>query len=152
MPAGRPTKLNDELCDKIIAAIKEGIPPATAVELYGVNKRTHERWMKRGREAKRKNKWSEYCHRIESAKAFAAKKHLHKIMESKDWKAQKYLLTLLNPSFNEPEKVQLEHSGEISQEHKGTVELTIHDRIKEYERRFKEADSSTEGDNSSNDI
>jgi len=121
MPGGRPTKLNDDLCDKIVEAIKEGIPPATAVELYGVSGRTYERWMKRGRESKRKNKWSEFCRKIEAAKAFAAKKHLKKIMESKDWKAQKYLLTLLNPRFNEPDKLQLEHSGELKQEVKGEV-------------------------------
>lgn len=136
MPGGRPTKLNDELCKDIIESIKEGIPPATAAELNGISKRTYERWMKRGREAKRKTQYSEFCRKVMGAKAFASKKLLHKILDSKDWKAQRYLLTLLDPdTYNDSEKVELEHSGEIKTEnrYKHTIELIGTDEFREQE-------------------
>ena len=113
MPGGRPTKLNDNLCTDIVESIKQGIPPATAAELNGISKRTHERWISRGKKAKRKSKYTEYCRKVEGAKAFASKKLLHKIMESKDWKAQKYLLGFFDSNFNTPDKVEVKSESKV---------------------------------------
>lgn len=118
---GRPTKLTDEICEAIVDSIKEGIPPGTAAELHGITRRTHERWLKRGREAKRKTKYTEYCRRIEGAKAYASKTHLHAIMESKDWKARKYLLTLLDTTYALPDKLEL--SGQVDSKVEADVKV-----------------------------
>lgn len=135
MPGGRPTKLNDELCKDIIESIKEGIPPATAAELNGISKRTYERWMKRGKEAKRKTQYSEFCRKVMGAKAYASKKLLHKILDSKDWKAQRYLLTLLDPeTYNDSEKIEL--TGNVKQEH--TVVDKVNNLFDEAERGNKD--------------
>jgi len=134
MAGGRPTKLNDELCKEIIDNIKEGIPPATAAQLTGISKRTYERWMKQGREAKRKTQYSEFCRKIEAAKSFAEKKHLHRIMESKDWKAQKYLLTLLNKDYALPDKLEVKSEVKSDVKVEGKVEsvFTRVDKLIDY--------------------
>lgn len=145
MAGGRPTKLNDDLCQKIIDNIKEGIPPATAAELTGISKRTYERWLQRGREAKRKTQYTEFCRKIESAKAYAEKKHLHRIMESKDWKAQKYLLTLLNKEYALPDKLEVESKIDAKVDVKKTEENVFVrlDRILDYIKDGDDEDGNT---------
>lgn len=134
MPGGRPTKLTNELEDKIIKDIKEGIPPGTAAQIHGISHRTYERWMKRGREAKRKTIYREFCHKIEAAKSFAEKKHLHKIMDSKDWKAQKYLLTLLNKDYALPDKIEVksEVKADVKSENKSETVFKRVDKLTEF--------------------
>ena len=127
MAGGRPSKLTEELCDKICKEIRDGIPPATAAQLHGIHRSTYERWLKRGREAKRKTQYREFCDKIKAAKSFAEKKHLHRIMESKDWKAQKYLLTLLNKEYALPDKIQVK--ADVKNEVEGEVKINEHTYI-----------------------
>lgn len=122
MAGGRPSKLTDEICENICKDIREGIPPATAAQLHGIHRSTYERWLKRGREAQRKTKYREFCDKIKAAKSFAEKKHLHRIMESKDWKAQKYLLTLLNKEYALPDKLEVKSEVKSDVKVEGKVE------------------------------
>lgn len=147
MPGGRPTKLTDKLCDKIIQDIKEGIPPTTAAQLNGISKRTYERWMQRGREAKRKTIYREFCHQIEAAKSYAEKKHLHKIMESKDWKAQKYLLTLLNKDYALPDKIEVHADVDTTTTIKG--EVNVFERVEQLTKYIESG--NTDGNNTISD-
>lgn len=136
MAGGRPSKLTPELCEELFKEIREGIPEGTAAQLLGLDRTTLYYWKKRAKESKRKNKYTEFFNKLEAAKAYANKKHLRAIMDSKDWKARKYLLSLNDKSFNDPEKVELKHTGEITQEHKGSVELNVIDRIKKYREQL----------------
>src|SRR5574343_855433 len=113
MAGGRPTKLNDETCEAILREVREGTPEGTAAELAGIDKSTLWHWKKRGKTSKRKNRFTEFFNRLQAAKAFANKKHIRAIMDSKDWKARRYLLSLNDKSFRDVEKLELEHKGEI---------------------------------------
>jgi transposase len=152
MAGGRPSKLTDELCDEFLKEIRDGVPESTAAQLVGLNRNTITYWKNKAKESKRKNRYTEFLGKLEGAKAFANKTHLKAIMESKDWKARKYLLTLNDKFYMDVEKVKLEHSGEIKEKHEGTIELNIHDRIKEYEKRFKDMDTAPEGSDSSDGV
>lgn len=121
MAGGRPSKITDEVCDDFLKEIREGVPESTAAQLVGLNRNTITYWKKKAREAKRKNKYTEFLGKLEGAKAFANKKHIRAIMDSKDWKARKYLLSLNDKSFRDVEKLELEHKGEI----KGKVDVDV---------------------------
>jgi hypothetical protein len=123
MPAGRPSKINDTICEAILKEVKDGVPEGTAAQLAGIDKSTLWHWKKKAKDSKRKNRFTEFFNRLQAAKAYANKKHIRAIMDSKDWKARKYLLSLNDPTFNDTEKIQLEHTGNI--EHKGKVDVDV---------------------------
>lgn len=130
MVMGRPTKFTPEVCEAIIKEVKEGLPEKTACELVGIDRTTLFYWRKKAKAAKRRNKYTDFFNRLEGAKAFGAKKHLKAIMQSKDWKSRKYLLSLLDPElFNDVEKIKLEHSGELKQEVKADITHDIPDHL-----------------------
>jgi len=152
-PGGRPSKLTDTICDNICKDVREGIPPATAAQLNGIHRSTYERWLKRGREAKRKTMYREFCDKINAAKSYAEKKHLHRIMESKDWKAQKYLLTLLNKDYALPDKVEVKQEVDAKVDVKHDIvklpddpELRIRGRDLIRQIRTGQVESSKSGD------
>ena len=144
---GRPSKLTPELCEQLFKEIREGMPEGTAAQLLGLDRTTLFYWKKRAKESKRKNKYTDFFNKLEASKAYANKKHLRAIMDSKDWKARKYLLSLNDKNFNDTEKVELKHSGEVTQEHKGKVEVSIHDEINEYEQYFTKIERQRKGNN-----
>lgn len=127
----RPTKLTDELCEKLFKEIREGTPEGTAAQLVGISKRTLINWKNRAKESKRKTRYTDFLHRLDEAKAFGAKLHLKAIMNSKDWKAHRYLLSLLDEDYQDSEKIKLEHSGQIDN---GMVVEETKDLFKEAEK------------------
>lgn len=112
MAGGRPTKLTDEVCQDIVENIKEGVPPATAAELAGISKKTYYNWINKGKESKRKNKFTEFLRKVDGACAFASKQLLRDILKSKDWKAKKYVLGFFDSDYNTPDKVEVK--GDIT--------------------------------------
>ena len=47
---GRPSKLNSEVQDRIVAAIRAGNYPKTAADYAGITERTFYRWLQRGQD------------------------------------------------------------------------------------------------------
>ena len=86
----RPTKLTPEAQEQIVDAILHGATYRDAAEASGVGYSTFNDWMKLGREATRKNKYSEFSEAIETANAQCAV-NFTRVIQSKaalgDWKA-----------------------------------------------------------------
>ena len=68
MPAGRPTKLTDDIQEAICKHVAAGVSYADAARLAGVTRRTLLRWRRRGKSA-RSGKYCHFCHRIEASLA-----------------------------------------------------------------------------------
>jgi hypothetical protein len=47
-PAGRPSKFNEETCQKILGALRAGVYPSTAAEYAGISYETFRTWMRKG--------------------------------------------------------------------------------------------------------
>jgi hypothetical protein len=119
MTAGRPSKCTPQKTNKICESIITGLPPFTAAQLHGISKVTHHRWMARGKKEKKegkKTKYTKYRKRVEAAKGLAATKIFGKILSSNDWKASRYVLTLIDKDYAEKEKRELEIKGHLSQD------------------------------------
>ena len=151
----RPSKLTPELQDNICKLIEEGNYPAQAAELEGIAESTFYSWMKKGREAKYKSKFMEFVEAIKKAESKAEQFHINVIKNaaSKNWTASAWYLERKHPDrWGKQTKMEMEHSGEVKQEHKGSIEVNIHDRIKQYEERFKQMDTPPESTDSSDNI
>jgi hypothetical protein len=69
---GRPTKLNPEVQDKIVAALRAGNYQETAAMYAGVEARTFYRWMKRGEsDGTEDEPYRQFRQAVEKAKADA---------------------------------------------------------------------------------
>lgn len=112
----RPSKLTPELRDKICKLIEEGNYPAQAASLEGVAESTFYDWMKRGREAKYKSKFSEFMEAVKKAESEAEKYHVGIIKKAakEKWTASAWYLERKYPErWGRRQQVQLEHSGKI---------------------------------------
>ncbi len=123
--AGRPSKLNDNLCNAISKNIAEGNTLRFSVEKEGVTYRTHCNWMERGEKAK-SGKFFHYFHSIKKAEEEGKNFLVRGIKEhgKKNWQAMAWLLERKYPhEFGRRENVKMEHSGSVKQEHKGKVKV-----------------------------
>lgn len=68
MGPGRPTKLDDLTAQRIVAAVKKGLPRDTAAKLAGVVPSTLFAWLKKGREGH--PTYQEFADRVRAAEAF----------------------------------------------------------------------------------
>jgi hypothetical protein len=119
---GRQTKLTPEIREIFEKNIRAGIPAEHICPMVGIHKSTFYEWMKKGREAKRKDQYQEFSDAIEGAKS----KYLaglvvmltNHVKESYDKsKLDPYLiLKILNmrDRDNWGERVVQEHTGAIT--------------------------------------
>lgn len=118
---GRPTLLNDETADRIVAIVKAGGFPETAALVAGVGRRTLYDWLARGhpegvlkpvaegedpgeRELRAEDQpFRDFRERLEQARKESELRHVAAITSSKDWRAHAWLLQRLNPDeFSAP--------------------------------------------------
>jgi transposase-like protein len=125
---GRKTKLTLELTEIICESLEAGNYVKTACLAAGISEETYYKWIKRGEEAKRKNKFSEFLESIKEAKAKGEERHVYLISKAGEryWQASAYLLERMYPDrWGKQTKMEMEHSGEVKQEHKGKVDIEI---------------------------
>ena len=113
---GRPPKLTPEVQKEICSYVKRGLTYEDSARLAGVAISTLHLWKKKGRESKRKNKYSDFVDALTRANA-VLKAAIHQSMirasADGDWRAGLQLLTHRFP-HEYSEKRILEHSGALA--------------------------------------
>jgi transposase-like protein len=90
MPVGRKTVFTLENQQRIIAALEIGATLRDAALTAGVSEAMFHVWLKRGREATRKNEFSEFLERVEEAQAKCRLNYtavIAKAANEGDWRA-----------------------------------------------------------------
>lgn len=134
---GRPTKLTPEITQKICNLIREGNYPESAAVSVGIAKSTYYLWQKKGKEAKRKSKYSEFIEDIKEAIAFSETYHVQRIRKAGDdgnWFANAWWLERRFPDrWGRNDKLDLK--AEV--EHKGLDNLakSINQSVERYRNR-----------------
>jgi hypothetical protein len=136
--AGRPTKLTKENQEIICKAVENGATYRVASLVAGVGYSTFNDWMKAGREAKRKNKYSEFSEAVEraSAKCEARMAEAIVIAGKSDWRAAESFLKRRDPE-NWGDKQTLDHQSkgekiqQISDQNYDRSISTLADAIRE---------------------
>jgi len=111
---GRPTKLTPELQAKAEKLIASGNYASTTCRLLGISESTWYDWLKRGKESKRKNRYSEFSDAIKRAEAAAEARAVSGIMAAgrKNWTAYAWYLERKSPDrWGRKDKLQQEISG-----------------------------------------
>jgi len=80
---GRPSRLTDEVRDKILGYIKLGHFASVACRLAGVSETTFYRWLETGRNAKR-GKYRDFWDACEDAKAVAEARYLEVVRKTSE--------------------------------------------------------------------
>lgn len=131
------TKFNEKTRNAIIEYLKEGHYQKTAAALAGVHEATFYRWIERGKKAKT-GKYREFCESVKKAEEYAKAYHLQQIIKSSqkgNWQASAWFLERKAPDeWGRRQRVEMEHSGKIEKK----VDFDIHERVKMYEKYFKE--------------
>jgi len=97
---GRPSLFNQERADKILKALKQGMPYKQAAAYGGVSYDTLNRWRKKGENGD-SEELSEFCNAMREAEGEAVYKLLSTIKRSamfkNDWKAAAWILERRHP-------------------------------------------------------
>ena len=135
MPAGRRTKLTDELCTAICKNISEGNTIKYSVQKEGITYETYRRWMEKGRNAEVKSgKFYAFYVLIKKAEEEGKNFLVQGIKaHGKDsWQALAWLLERKHPQeFGKQQRVEMEHSGKIK--HEINIDYTYLDEVVEDE-------------------
>lgn len=112
MPGGRPTKLDAEAANAIVAILQKGLTIDDACEAAGIDDSTFQRWLRRGekaakaRELKPEEKpFREFCAAVKKARAVGKITLVQRIenasvgdeLNPADWKAAAWLLERMHP-------------------------------------------------------
>jgi hypothetical protein len=137
MATGRPPKLTKEIINKIGFLVELGVTPPKAAEYCGCSRSSYYSWMKQARESSRKNNCTRLLDKIVDSQSKLEQDCLKDIKASKDWRAKQWLLEHLDKiRYGAVQKVEVEHSG------KTEVEVSIHDKITDYDKYFHDLDTS----------
>ena len=111
MAGGRPTKLTDEVQDKLASAIRAGNYYAAACGYAGIDYATFRRWMERG-EREARGRFHTFRHTIEKAEADAEVTVVAqwRAQIPTNWQAARDFLARRYPERWRPSE-RLEHSG-----------------------------------------
>jgi|APSaa5957512622_1039677.scaffolds.fasta_scaffold96277_2 hypothetical protein len=95
----RPSKLTEEKRERICTAIENGSTYRVAALVSGIGYSTFNDWMKLGREATRKNKYSEFSEAVQiaSARCEARMSETVVVAGKKDWRAAESFLKRRDP-------------------------------------------------------
>lgn len=122
------TKFGPETCKEIIEGIKQGYPQKTAAALAGVSESTFYDWLKRGEDAKRKTKYSEFLESVKKAREHSKAHHLGVIRKAGEgddknrpqWQASAWYLERMFPDeFGRTQRVDMR--ADVKSESKTTV-------------------------------
>lgn len=144
---GRPTKITKEIVEEITEYIKAGNYPEVAASLAGVSRRTFYGWLKKGHEHKT-GLHVDFLHSIKKAEDYAEAAAVERVRKAGDdnWTALAWWLERKHPKkWGRHENIKMEQSGTLKHDHKGKVELTVHQRIKERAEYYDELESQREG-------
>jgi len=110
---GRPSKLTQEVQDRVVAALRGGNYMETAARYAGIDESTLHRWIAKGKEDDASEPYQEFCKAVEKARAEAEVRNLHLIQNAASggtWQAAAWFLERSFPGrWGRREKV--EHSG-----------------------------------------
>jgi hypothetical protein len=113
----RPSKLTPETQDAICKAIENGATYKDAAAVAGVSEETFRLWMKNGREATRKNKFSVFFGLVEAANAKCRAQMAESIYNAGldgDWRAAESFLKRRDPdNWGDRQKTELDQKGEM---------------------------------------
>lgn len=92
---GKPSLLTEELADQVVTMLRSGTLPRVACEAVGIDIRTLQRWLERGRSGRERDKaYREFTERVGRARAEAEARAVAQIARaaSEDWRAAAWLL------------------------------------------------------------
>lgn len=130
---GRPTKLTEDIRDKLVQLVETGNYAEVAAEAIGIGKTTFYQWLKRGRkdeEVGRRTRYREFANAIANARAKAQARHVAilSLAAERDWRAAAHYLERTDPNrWGNRGTMKLE--GEVGAKHSGTVEVTSDDTL-----------------------
>lgn len=139
---GRNTKLTQEVQKKIVRNLKKGNTYETAALMAGVSRSTFYNWMTRGENGQEENiedhVYIDFREAVEEAIAHAEADRVQTILDAAkgtgrykgaaDWRAAKWYLEVRNPAAwgrIDRVKAELEHSGEVKDNHVYEITQTI---------------------------
>jgi transposase len=152
MAGGRPSKLNDELCQAICKNISQGNTLTYSVQKEGLSYQSFLNWMKKGEESKTQSgKFFEFFEAIKKAQEEGKNSLVTGIREhgKKNWQAMAWLLERMYPNeFGRRENVKMEHKGKLKTEN--THEITVKSNLERLKRI--ERDKENDSDNTRTDL
>jgi transposase len=116
MAGGRPTKLNDEVKDKLVAAIAQGNYYEAACGYVGIDYRTFRNWMTEGEQAT-DGIYFQFFHAIKKAEAHAELKMVQEWQKHtpNNWQAIATFMERRYPDrWGRKDRTQVEHSGGVT--------------------------------------
>lgn len=89
----RPTKLNDQIKEKIVQRIRAGNTLDTAARSAGISESTFHRWIRKGKDQER-GPYREFYEDVQQARADAEARHVAQIAEAAkgNWRAAAWWL------------------------------------------------------------
>jgi len=124
--AGRPSKLNKQIKKRLIDAISRGSYLEPACRAAGIHYATFRAWMKKGEQAK-SGQFREFYEEVIQAEAEAEQEMIKQWQAQipTDWRAAKDFLARRYPErWANKDHLALDHSGEVTQRHEGSVGIT----------------------------
>ncbi len=115
MAGGRPTKLNDEVTDKLVKAIAQGNYYEAACAYAGIDYSTFRNWMTRGEEDK-KGEYFEFFEAIKKAEAAAELRLVQEWQKHipNNWQAIATFMERRYPDrWGKRDRLDLNHQGNI---------------------------------------
>jgi transposase len=136
---GRPTKLNDQVQEAIVTAVRAGNYVETAASAAGISVQTFYNWMERGEADKDQDRDSPFVgffEAVEKAKAESEKidlDHIAKAAGEGSWQAAAWRLERRFPDkWGKNDRMKIEHAGKIGRD----VEVLTDDQLDELEAKL----------------
>jgi hypothetical protein len=143
---GRPSKLTKKTQEKFIKQIKKGAYYEIAAANCGITERTLYKWLQKGKEAQRRDKYYKFYHAVKEAESQLETELGERLFKDGGYKGIiAFMERRWRKRWSKTENRNVEHSGEIKQEVSGKVEVSIHDRIKERAEYYQSIKPGTDG-------
>lgn len=106
---------NEEIRNKVLEMRRKGLSMESCAKAAKIDVATLYRWLSRGRNAK-SGKYREFLLDFEAATAELEAYHIAEIKKKSpnDWKSNKWLLEVLNPSFRVEKRIKAETTAKIA--------------------------------------
>ena len=123
-------KFSEEICAELCQAHEEGLPQKDCADLVGINRKTIQRWLSKGENAK-SGRYRDFYINWNKAHAKFKRFHINEINNSKFWQAHQYMLQVSDPdTYVVAEKQQVESKVEAEVKAEANVDIeTIFDKV-----------------------
>lgn len=121
-PQGRPSKFTDDVKAKLVKALKLGATHELAAMYAGIGASTFYAWKKRAEDGD--PEYQEFVETLNQSESIGAIAALEKITDSEDWKAAAWLLERRYPEMYGRQKLDVNHSGEVTLAQKAYKDFT----------------------------